>query len=445
VQALDGKPIAVLANYSMHYVGVSAKVVSADYFGHFCRKLRELAGGGIAIMSQGTSGDLHWMDYGQPRKPVDISAFATELAQVAAGAMNSIAYRDDVTIDAKQATLALSRRLPDRERLEWATKIRTASNFQVPKTQQEVYAREQLYLAATPSRELVLQALRIGDLGIAAIPNEVYAITGLKLKAHSPLKHTMNIELANGAEGYIPPPKQHKLGGYTTWPARTAGLEVQAEPKIVERLLTLLEQVAGSPRRKPQTPFGAYARAALDAKPAAHWPLDEFQGTSAADASGNGHHATYGDGVALYLDGVDHRAVHLAGGHIEASVPLPQEYSVEFWFYANVAGEATLFSRGADRLAFGGNRVAFGSARSAAEISLNRWMHVALVRGQKSAQVYLNGESAISTAAPASPQEAGLTFGAGFEGKLDEISVWDRLLTSGEIRRRVSLPGQENR
>lgn len=26
----------------------------------------------------------------------------------------------------------------------------------------------------------------------------------------------MNIELANGAEGYIPPPEQHKLGGYTT-------------------------------------------------------------------------------------------------------------------------------------------------------------------------------------------------------------------------------------
>ena len=31
-------------------------------------------------------------------------------------------------------------------------------------------------------------------------------------------------------------PHQHELGGYTTWPARTAGLEVSAEPKIVEDL-----------------------------------------------------------------------------------------------------------------------------------------------------------------------------------------------------------------
>jgi hypothetical protein len=59
----------------------------------------------------------------------------------------------------------------------------------------------------------------------------------------------MNIELANGAEGYIPPPEQHKLGGYTTWPARTAGLEVGAEPRIVETLLSLLEEVSGQKRR----------------------------------------------------------------------------------------------------------------------------------------------------------------------------------------------------
>ena len=88
-----------------------------------------------------------------------------------------------------------------------------------------------------------------GNLGITAIPNEVYAITGLKLKRQSPLPTTFNVELANGAEGYIPPPEQHALGGYTTWPARTAGLEVQAEPRIVEALLGLLEEVAGKPRR----------------------------------------------------------------------------------------------------------------------------------------------------------------------------------------------------
>ena len=82
----------------------------------------------------------------------------------------------------------------------------------MPQSQAQVYAREAIYLHEEPRRELKLQAIRIGGLGITAIPNEVFAITGLKLKMQSPFETTMNIELANGSEGYIPPPEQHRLG-----------------------------------------------------------------------------------------------------------------------------------------------------------------------------------------------------------------------------------------
>jgi len=63
----------------------------------------------------------------------------------------------------------------------------------------------------------VLQTIGIGDLAITAIPNEVYGITGLKLKAQSPFKVTFNMGLANGAAGYIPPPNN------TTWAATPPG------------------------------------------------------------------------------------------------------------------------------------------------------------------------------------------------------------------------------
>ena len=68
----------------------------------------------------------------------------------------------------------------------------------------------------------------------------------------------MKIELANGAEGYIPLPEQQKLGGYTTSPARTLALETEAEPKIVESVLELLEKISGQPRRKPVESYGPY-------------------------------------------------------------------------------------------------------------------------------------------------------------------------------------------
>lgn len=96
------------------------------------------------------------------------------------------------------------------------------------------------------THELKLQAIRIGDLGIAAIPCEVYGITGLTIKAASPFITTMNISLVNGGEGYIAPSEQHKLGGYTTWWARTSCLEELAEPKIKAEVVGLLVEVASA-------------------------------------------------------------------------------------------------------------------------------------------------------------------------------------------------------
>ena len=46
---------------------------------------------------------------------------------------------------------------------------------------------------------------------------EVFAETGLELKATTPFAKSFTIEIANGYYGYLPTPPQHKLGGYETW------------------------------------------------------------------------------------------------------------------------------------------------------------------------------------------------------------------------------------
>lgn len=76
-------------------------------------------------------------------------------------------------------------------------------------------------MKAYPKRvPLLIQAMRIGDLGIAAVPCEAFTETRLAIKQKSPFKQTFTIELANGYNGYLPTPEQHQLGGYETW--RTA-------------------------------------------------------------------------------------------------------------------------------------------------------------------------------------------------------------------------------
>jgi len=247
VQTAKGEPLAVLGNYSTHYAGAPA--ISADYFGVFAERIKKLVGGGkdfVGIMSNGASGDANCLDFNRPRRKFDRFTVGESVAAAAKRAYDKIKFQDWVPIAMAERELELKVRLPGEEELARARKVVESLGERKPQSLAEVYAREAVLLSQMPpTRKLRLQAIRLGELGITAIPNEVFGSTGLYLKKHSPFETTIVIELANGAEGYIAPPAQHKLGGYTTWRARTSCLEVQAEPKIVKVLLELLAEVKG--------------------------------------------------------------------------------------------------------------------------------------------------------------------------------------------------------
>ena len=487
VQSPEGVPRAVLANYSMHYFGAPA--ISADYFGPFAEKIKQMLEAQandppfVGMMSHGTSGDQHWMDYSQPRKQINIDTYADRVAKAAIEAYEKIEYHDWVPVAMAERRLKLDRRLADADRLAWAEeKISAMGERTKPKDRPEVYALEQIYLRDEPVRELKLQALRIGGLGITAIPCEVYAITGLKLKAQSPLELTMNVELANGGEGYIPPPELHPFGGYNTWPARTAGLERQAEPKIVDTLLELLEEVAGKPRRSMRPIDSPYAKSVLAAKPTAYWRMGNIVGSAAEDVSGGGHHGQYEDLVAFYLEGPHAaglqgkgqaaRAAHFAGGRLPGSIEnLGDTYSVEIWFWNGLPNDLRavtgyMFSRSpdgirgvpGDNLGIGGTHldaVALGKliffngdeqnemVAGTTDIAPKTWNHVVMVRDGEKVTAYLNGNSTpelSGTAAPTVPKDCSDIFIGGrgdnlynFHGKICEAALYDRLLSPAEI------------
>ncbi len=73
LKSLTGKPIALLANYSLHYVGgVPKEHISADYFAVFADRIQELMDADrqdppfVGIMSNGTSGDVNNINFGCP-------------------------------------------------------------------------------------------------------------------------------------------------------------------------------------------------------------------------------------------------------------------------------------------------------------------------------------------------------------------------------------------
>jgi hypothetical protein len=170
---------------------------------------------------------------------------AEDLAQSAARLCREVEYRDTVPLSVATQEIDLAVRRPDESRLSWARELVQGIQDHDKLTRPQVYAEEAIALAEGPERVSVpLQAIRIGELGIAAAPCEVFAETGLEIKARSHLKQTFLIELANGFNGYLPTPEQHTWGGYETWPARTSYLEVEAAPKIRDGVLDLMTSVA---------------------------------------------------------------------------------------------------------------------------------------------------------------------------------------------------------
>lgn len=255
--AASGGKLALLANYGLHYVGgVGPGHLSADYFGSFARAVEdhfqetEHDPPFVAMMTNGTSGDVNNINFRVPSAALPpyqkIDAVASDLARRAEVLASSPATMSEARLDARSVVLDLGVRKPDAARLAEAQRIVDAAGGAgaTMKSLEEIYARESLLLSKYPDKvPVTVQAMRIGDVGIVAIPCEVFAEIGLDIKARSPFKPTIVIELANGYNGYLPTKAQHALGGYETWAARSSYLEVDAADKIVSAALKLLDEL----------------------------------------------------------------------------------------------------------------------------------------------------------------------------------------------------------
>jgi hypothetical protein len=168
------------------------------------------------------------------------------------------------------------------------------------------------------------------------------------------------------------------------------------------------------------------------------------------------------------------RAPHFAGGKVRAIVDgLGTSYSVALWIWNGRAKESPpitcyFFSREwgresefGDYIGLGGriaapNRLIFTNDTAtgkhyfgSTQIAPRTWNLVVLVRGRRSVRVYLNGEAHPEIHAGEcirpSARKPTLCFGgrsdgsASFEGKLDEVSVYDRELSVAEITRLYRL------
>lgn len=256
VQSTEGKPIALLANYSLHYVGgVPNGEVSGDYFAYFGKFIEEKLGAGdqspafVGMLSNGTSGDVNNINF-QDKNPKRYGPYekmqevADKVATKVAAANEKITFHEWAPLAAAATALPLQVRKPTEEMKKHFAAVKAKAEGEPTQHRREmIYAERIDNLKDAPdSVDVPLQVLRIGDLGITAIPFETFTETGLEIKSRSPFKDAFTIELANGSFGYLPTPEQHRLGGYETW-LGTNYVEEKATVKIVDTLMKLSDSL----------------------------------------------------------------------------------------------------------------------------------------------------------------------------------------------------------
>ncbi|MGW4411944.1 LamG-like jellyroll fold domain-containing protein [Nonomuraea sp. NPDC004702] len=199
--------------------------------------------------------------------------------------------------------------------------------------------------------------------------------------------------------------------------------------------------------------------------PAGHWPMDEGQGGTAADAAG-AHPATlYG---ATWTSGRTGGALRLAGAYAQTGGPVAdtgRNFAVAAWVrLTGTAASATAVTQeggrtGAFSLQYSkaDNRWALAvtgadadaatavRALSAAAPRLNEWTHLAGVYDSAAGQIslYVNGRLESSAAVPAPWNAAGpLTIGRGkaagaaadfWPGDVDDVRLYGRAMFADEV------------
>jgi hypothetical protein len=194
-----------------------------------------------------------------------------------------------------------------------------------------------------------------------------------------------------------------------------------------------------------------------------YWKLDETNGTTASDSSGNGNSGTV-VGAAWSSNGQVNGSLNFngVGNYVQVTNPLADDISISFWVKTTQAGGAGQWYQGrglvdgyvaASANDFGtsllGNDFAFGTGNpdttivSTTPINDGAWHHCVATRAEATGtlKIYVDGILQATGTGGSNPltAAASLQFGSRqtgvnfFNGNLDEIKFYNRALGSNEV------------
>jgi neutral ceramidase len=237
-ESLEGEPIAVYMTYAMHPVnGFLSEITSADFCGAASRHVERAYGDRVvAVFAQGASGDQNPLylrtstsvmasRYDAPitgsvmtREPIEAPLRDGRVKAHEADPRDLDALEEVMQSEGVLLGEEVIRVMTNTRRMDPAPALSAAqTTLTCPGRKRLDSARE-----GTPGEyedgdpvHFRLGLLRIGDIALCSVNAEIYTVIGQKLKAASPLAHTLLVTIANGRanSGYVP--NDAAFGEYT--------------------------------------------------------------------------------------------------------------------------------------------------------------------------------------------------------------------------------------
>jgi hypothetical protein len=248
LRARDGRLIAIWVNFAVHLDTTGGNHISADYPYYLTEALQRRFGRDVVVLfNPGAMGDLNHIDVNAKGRPVKGESHPSRIGNTLAGeaikvlARASFGPASPIGFAAETVQLPL-RRVTPRDVEEAEAVIAGTDIGRADFTLGLVKAHRDRRLGKmgeTPTT--VMQALRIGDVGIVTMPGEAFVELGMAIRERSPLRPTFVVELANDSIGYIPTARAYEEGGYEV---TSTVLAPGTGEQLLEAGLALLERLA---------------------------------------------------------------------------------------------------------------------------------------------------------------------------------------------------------
>jgi neutral ceramidase len=213
LEGLDGRPIAVIANYAIHGTVMSGQnlLVSGDAPGVVSAYLEQKLGAPVLFVNSAAGNLAPIYSVYPDAKSGHLSQFRVLLGDKIAAAL---ARLGPSTADVSMSANELAVETPQRAGLDWPDELAA-------------------YRARVPVR-----FLRIDDTVIWAAPVELFCEIAMAVRAASPFTHTLYFGYTNGWLGYLPTAAGFAEGGYEP---KTSVFTDRAERDVTKAVVAALQ------------------------------------------------------------------------------------------------------------------------------------------------------------------------------------------------------------